>query len=43
MSQRRLNGFAMILLEREISKKIDFTEIIDQLAVRTARRQQLTA
>ena len=40
MSQHRLNGLAMMSNEREISKQIDFTEIIDQFSVRKAKRQQ---
>ena len=43
MSQYRLNGLAMMSIEREISKQIDFIEIIDQFAVRKARRQQFVA
>ena len=39
-SQHLLNGLAMMSIEREISKQIDFTEIIDQFAVRKARRLQ---
>ena len=35
----RLNGLAMMSVERVISKGIDFTEIIDQFALRKARRQ----
>ena len=41
MGQHRLNGFAMMTIKREISKKIDFTEVIDQCAVCRAKRQQL--
>ena len=43
MSQHRLIGFAMTPIEREISKKINFTEIIDRFAVCKARRQQFIA
>ena len=39
-SQHRLNGLAMMSIEKEISKQINFTELIDQFAVRKARRQQ---
>ena len=38
-----LNGFAMMSIEREISKKIDFTEIFDQFAVCKAGKQQFIA
>ena len=35
----RLNGLAMMSVERAISKGIDFAEIIDQFASRKARVQ----
>ena len=43
MSQHHLNSFTMMSFEREISKKINFTKIIDQFAVCKARRQQFIA
>ena len=43
MSQYRLNGLAMMSIERKISKQIGFTEIIDQFAPCKARRQQFVA
>ena len=39
ISQYRLNGLAMMSVETAISKSIDFTEIIDQFALRKARKQ----
>ena len=39
ISQYRLNGLAMMSVERAISKSIDFTEIIDHFALRKARKQ----
>ena len=38
-----INDFAMMSIEKEIYKKIDFAKIIDQFAVRKARKQQLIA
>ena len=39
ISQYRLNGLAMMSVKRAISKGIDSTEIINQFALRKARKQ----
>ena len=39
MSWYRLNGLAMMSVERTLCKGIGFTEIIDQFAVQKARKQ----
>ena len=41
MSQNRLNALAMMSIEREISKQIDFNDIVNAFAAQRARRQKL--
>ena len=37
MSQERLNGLAMLSIERQLAKKPDFKDIIDDFATRKVR------
>lgn len=38
MSQERLNGLAMLSIERQLAKKLDFKDIIEDFATRKVRR-----
>jgi len=38
MSESRLNGLAMLSVERDVARRIDFSEVIDRFAILKARR-----
>ncbi|KAL8524097.1 hypothetical protein ACS0TY_013892 [Phlomoides rotata] len=38
MSKDRLNGLAMLSIEKELTEQIDFTDVINVFAVKTVRR-----
>ena len=38
MSQERLNGLAMLSIERKLAKKLDFNDIVDDFATTKVRR-----
>ena len=39
MSENRLNGLALMSIEREISNDIDFNDVINKFALQKARKQ----
>lgn len=38
MTQDRLNGLAMLSIEKDLSGKIDYTDVINNFAAKTVRR-----